>query len=430
MIILNYIYFIIITFLGGKFLLSERNVLSNPLDKTQIMQLGGAEMFWVLTFSTGLLACSAPAGLDLMAVRLMILEIFCLLGLLFVCKYPPKWSAASAVYVVFILWIAVGMVYSPSAVYGFRVVLKYIYPLLLMLFASATVRNTEIFLKAGLGARQIALVALVVAVIPFVEGLLFPGVFWYGTARAINFISICVFSLALFHFSDKKVKNLFFAVLFIFPCFLWVLRTSIMGSLVAIMAFYFIKYRLRSLPIIGGILIAGVLAVFLIPSLREKMFNDSSTGIEQLQEGDISMEDVNTNARTAMWEHLENRFFKDHEMVGSGTGAVQQYMYNNFIFGGLQVPHSDFVQMRCDNGLIALILYGMIALLIFYDSFKTYHTTSSNGIKICAITAGASMMGVFVTLYSDNVVNYSMATLSMPFGFYGMLLGLKQNNVQ
>jgi hypothetical protein len=33
-------------------------------------------------------------------------------------------------------------------------------------------------------------------------------------------------------------------------------------------------------------------------------------------------------------------------------------------------------------------------------------------------------MGVFVTLYSENTVNYSMATLSMPFGFYGMMLGL------
>jgi hypothetical protein len=36
------------------------------------------------------------------------------------------------------------------------------------------------------------------------------------------------------------------------------------------------------------------------------------------------------------------------------------------------------------------------------------------------------MAGVFVTLYSDNVVNYSMATLSMPLGFYGMMLGLLQ----
>ena len=203
-----------------------------------------------------------------------------------------------------------------------------------------------------------------------------------------------------------------------------------MGSLVAIMAFYFIKYRVRSLPIIAGILIAGVMAVFFIPSLHQKMFKDSSTNIDQFKSGSVSMDDVNTNARAAMWEHLEKRFYQGHEITGSGTGSVQQYMYNNFIFGGLKVPHSDFVQMRCDNGLISIILYAIIALLVFYDCFRTYHITNNTGIKICSLVAGASMMGVFVTLYSDNVVNYSMATLSMPFGFYGMMLGLKQNKIK
>ena len=43
-----------------------------------------------------------------------------------------------------------------------------------------------------------------------------------------------------------------------------------------------------------------------------------------------------------------------------------------------------------------------------------------------AITAGSTMAGMLLTLYSDNVVNYSMATLSMPFGFYGMMLGLNE----
>lgn len=187
---------------------------------------------------------------------------------------------------------------------------------------------------------------------------------------------------------------------------------------------------MRSLPIIVGIVIAGVMAVFFIPSLHQKMFKDNSSNIEQFKSGNLNMDDVNTNARAAMWEYLENKFYQGHEITGSGTGSVQQYMYNNYVFGGLTVPHSDFVQMCCDNGLISLILYTMIALLVFYDCFRTHYTTNNTGVKICSIVAGASMMGVFVTLYSDNVVNYSMATLSMPFGFYGMMLGLKQNNIK
>lgn len=427
MILLNYLYFLIITFIGYKWLTSSGGTMTNPLNKQEQMWMDGSERFWVLTFSTGLVALSAPAGLDLMAIRLLVLEVFCLIGLLFICKRKPQWTAASVVYAVFILWLVIGLAYSPAPGYGFRVILKYLYPLLIMLFASAAVRDTEVFLKAGLGARIVAVTSIVIAFIPMLEWTLFPGVFWYGTARAINFISICIFSLALFYYTDKKKENLFYAILFILPCFIWVFRTSIMGSLVAIMAFYFIKYRMRSLPIIAGVMIAGVMAVFFIPSLHQKMFKDSSTNIDQFKSGSVSMDDVNTNARAAMWEHLENRFYQGHELTGSGTGTVQQYMYNNFIFGGLKVPHSDFVQMCCDNGLISLILYAMIALLAFYDCFRTHHTSNNTGVKICSIVAGASMMGVFVTLYSDNVVNYSMATLSMPFGFYGMMLGLKQN---
>lgn len=425
MYVLNYLYFLIITVVGFRWLTSS-GPMKYPLDKHRKMWLDGPERFWILTFSTGLLAFSAPIGLDLMAVRLFVLELFCLFGLWFVCKRKVKWTSAAVVYVIYLCWLAVGLTYSPAAGYGFRVILKYVYPLLIMLFASAAVRDTQVFLTAGIGARMVALLSICFAFIPFI-GKLVPGVFWYGTARAINYISIMIFSLGLFYYTNEKSKNLIYTTLFILPCFIWVFRTSIMGSLVAIMAFYFIKYRVRSLPIIAGVLIAGVLAVFFIPSLHKKMFMDSSISLDQFQSGQVDMTDVNTNARASMWEHLENKFYVGHEMIGSGTGSVQNYMYNNFIFGGLRVPHSDFVQMRCDNGLIGWILYGVIVLLVFMDCFRTYHSTNISGIRLCSLVAGASIVGVFVTLYSDNVVNYSMATLSMPFGFYGMMLGLKQN---
>ena len=156
------------------------------------MVMDGPEMFWVLTFSTGLLALSAPAGLDLMAIRLMVLEMFCLVGL-FICKRSPQWSPAVIFYVLYIIWLVVGLSYTSTPGYGFRVILKYLYPLLIILFASAAVRDKEVFLKAGVGARVVALISIAVAFIPYI-GRLFPGVFWYGTARAINYISMCVFS--------------------------------------------------------------------------------------------------------------------------------------------------------------------------------------------------------------------------------------------
>lgn len=426
MYLLNYIYFLIITYFGIKFLYSGGETVKSPFDKTVQMRLSGPEMFWCLTFSTGLLAFYAPAGIDLTAIRLMVLEILCFLGL-FVAKDKPIWNYPLKIYAIYLIWITIGCLYSPAPFYGFRVILKYLYPLLVCLFASAVVRDQFVFFKSSLWARKIGFVSLIFAFVPFLPYLV-PGVFIYSTARAINYISIMILSIGLFYFTNEKKKNLIYTILFILPCFFWVFRTSIMGSLVAIMAFYFIKYRVKSLPIIFGILILGVIAVFTIPSLRQKMFFDDNVTIEQFREGKLSEDNVNTNAREHMWKDLEKRFYKEHEIIGSGTGTVQNYMYNNFVYGGLIVPHSDFVQMKCDNGLIALILYIICSFSIFSHCCLTYWRNKGNPIlRLSAIVAGASIAGVFVTLYSDNTVNYSMATLSMPYGFYGMMLGLNKH---
>jgi hypothetical protein len=405
--------------------MSKGGIVKGTFEPDVYYEYSGQELFWCLTFSTGLLAFSADIGIDLMALRLLVLEILCVVGLQSAIN-RPIWSLPLRLYVVYLIWIVIGCFYSPSLGYAIRVVLKYCYPLLICLFASKAVRDQETFLKASTLARTVALVSLIFSVIPFI-GNLAPGVFWYGTAGAINYISIMAFSLGMYCFTNEKRKNLMFALIFLLPCFIWVFRTSIMGSLVAIMAFSFIRYRLKSLPIIMGILMAGVIAVFTIPSLKKKMFHEENVTLEQFEAGKVKKDKVNTNAREAMWTDLMARFYDKHEVAGSGTGSVQNYMYNHFVFGGLKVPHSDFVQIMCDNGLIALVLYIVISLFIFFHAFLVYWSTNEPIVRLSAIVAGASIVGVVVTLYSDNVVNYSMATLSMPYGFYGMMLGLNKS---
>lgn len=426
MIYLNILYFLIITYYGYRFLKSNGTIVKDPFDKNGRILLNGPEMFWVLTFSTGLLAFSAPLPIDLMAVRLMVIMIFCFIGFGIV-KQKPIWSPALKLYVVYLAWLLIGCVYAPSAAYGIRVVLKYSYPLIFCLFASAAIDNFTVAYKSAITARWVALAAVIISFVPLIDRVI-PGVLWYGTARAIHFISMMTFSLALFLFKVQRKRNFWFSVVFLLPCFIWVLRTSIMGSGVAIMALALIRWKARSLPVILGVLVAGVIAVFTIPSLHDKMFDAESQGmtLDDFQAGEVSMDNVHTNAREATWKHLENLLFVNHELGGSGTGAVQEYMYSHYIFGGIKVPHSDFVQIKCDNGLIGLYLYCIMILLIFLHCFKIYWSTSAPRIKLFAITAGASILGVFATCYSDNTVNYSMATLSMPFGFYGMALALNK----
>lgn len=424
MYLLNYLYFIIITSFGIKFLFQRAGKVCHPLNKQQMLSFDGPELFWTLTFSTGLLAFSAPGALDLMAIRLLVLESLCLVGL-FVVKRKPVWSAVCTFYLLYIAWLLIGLSYSSAPMYGFRVILKYLYPLCIMLFASAVVRDGEVFLKAGLCARWVAMVCLIFSFVPGIN-ILVPGVFWYGTACAIHFISICIFSLALYFYGGNDKKDLYCAILFAIPCFIWVFRTSIMGTTLAVMTFFFFRYRLKSLPVIVGICLLFIVSVFTIPSLKQKMFKDDNVSIEQLREGKIGKDNIESNARFAMWKYLMVRLYNQKEILGSGSGCTQNYMYTHFIFGGLKVPHSDYVQMLCDNGIIGLVLYLLIGISTICHSFLIYNRNPKNIIKISAITAGSTMAGVLLTLYSDNVVNYSMATLSIPFGFYGMMLGLNK----
>lgn len=205
---LNIIYFLIISYWGFRLLKTPAGIVRGTLDKDQEWRYTGPELFWCLTFSTGLLAFSANVGLDLMAIRLGVLELFCLIGLSMV-KENPIINLPMKIYFIYIGWLIIGCFYGPSIGYGLRVILKYSYPLLLCLFASSAVREGEVFLKSSMLARMVALVTVVFSFIPYIERAI-PGVIWFVTARSINYISIMIFSLGLFYFSPEKKKNLIY----------------------------------------------------------------------------------------------------------------------------------------------------------------------------------------------------------------------------
>lgn len=431
MYLLNYFYFLILTVISFYYLINRDKVriFKSPIRPRGYVLFNGTELFFYITFATGLFSLSAPGTLDLMAIRLLILELFCLMGL-FISERKPIWTVVATFYIMYLIWLVIGLFYTSSFTYGIRTIMKYFYPPLIMLMASAAVRNQDVFLKVGLTTRLVALFTVITAFIPFLEWYVFPGTFWYGTARAIHFITIAMFSLALYYHTPYKRKNLIYTIVFILPCIIWVFRTSIAGTIAAIMIFYFFRYKIKSLPIITGIFILGVASVFFIPGIRDKMFKQGKEfDIEQFFEGEISTDDINTSYREFMWKWAMDNHFKGNEIVGTGTGNLQDVFYNHEDLGagGRGIVHNDYIQILCDNGLIGIILYLLASISIIIHSFIIYNKGNSPTIlKICAITAGASMGGVLVTLYGDNAVNYSMATLAYPWGFYGMMLGLNR----
>ena len=71
--------------------------------------------------------------------------------------------------------------------------------------------------------------------------------------------------------------------------------------------------------------------------------NSDKITVEQLYNGEISKENINTSGRKVVWENSLRWFYKGKEMIGSGTGRLQTYFYAEAIGWqrGGQV-HNDF----------------------------------------------------------------------------------------
>lgn len=405
--------------------------MKNPINSQQYLLLEGPEMFFIILMATGTLALSSSggghgsgSGFNLQAIRLMVLEVFCVLVLL-VSSRKPVWGIGTVLYLVYILWLVYSMSYSEAGQYGWRYILKYIYPLLIMLAASACVRDEEVFLGVCLWSRRIALLSIIVLMTPL--GRVFGGVFWYITALDIHYATIVCVSLAMFFFYGKDWKDLAIGIVFFIPCIVTVHRTGLLSIFAAAAIFAFFKFKWISLPYIIGVLAIGVAIVFYVPAFHDKMFwkdTENELTVQDLREGNISEEDIRNNGRQAVWTMLKAEFYEGHELKGSGIGSCQKLLYEHDAV--VKQTHGDYVQMQCDTGNIGMLLYIAIAVIILIQCIVIcFSNTYPTYIKACAMIAAGGIAGCYAGMYSDNVVTYTMATTSYPFAFYGMLLGMK-----
>lgn len=425
MFALNYLYFFVLHMLLLDFLRKRQKVMRPAFSKQGRVTFSGREAFGIALVCTGVFALQAPAGLDLMALRLLVLELLCVGALVSAGAHPVR-NTFSRIYGLFLLWVLAGIVYSPVPAYGARVFLKYLYIFPLCLMCSAVVQRDVVAYKACELSRKWSFAAFLWCMIPFVM-VIFPGVFWYSTALAINYITMAVLSLALYWHLGHQRRDLLWCIFFCIPCIIWVFRTSIMGTTLAMMTLFFFRYKLKALPIVGAVFIAFICAVFFIPSVKGKMFfKAGEASVSQLQAGQISFDQINSNGRFAMWEWSFESFFEPSPFMGSGSGNLQEVFYSlKHPFGTIRICHNDYVQILCDNGLIGIALFLAAGLALIGHSFVVYQgSRHSAAIRICAATAGAGMAGTMLTLYTDNVINYSMCTIGYPVAFYGMMLGL------
>ena len=429
--IINLILFLVLNGYFFIFMFRYSARIKDPLNSSKYLLIEGTEMFFILLFATGTLALSSSAGghgsgggFNLQAIRLLLLEVALLMSL-FVSVERPKWGIGTVMYLIYIFWLIYSLTYCDSIEYGIRYILKYIYPLVIMITASAIVRDEKIFLSCCVWARRVAIVSALIGYFPFIAQF-FGGTFWYATALNLNYVTISLISFGFYYFYGKDKKDLILGILFFLPCILMVHRSGLLASFAGLAVFMFFKHKWISLPYIAAVLGIGLAIVFYVPAFHDKMFwkdSENELSIQDLREGNISEDDIRNNGREAIREMLEAEFYKGHELKGSGIGSCQKFLYDNP--AGVKQTHGDYVQMRCDTGMIGFWLYIITGIAVVVHCFLVCtRNYVPDYIKCCAMIAAGGIVGCYAAMYSENVVTYTMASTGYPFALYGIMLGM------
>ncbi|MGM0934479.1 MAG: O-antigen ligase family protein [Bacteroidota bacterium] len=404
--------------------------VKGPFGEGEEMMVSSRQRFILFLLAVGIV----QAGM-FSAVLLLVWIVFLLIYLSF---YKTSFSASGLffVYIAYLIWLLYSLALSPEPEFGFRVFAKYLFPFLVVAVVSSTPITTEFFHKALKVAFASAVIANLVLVVPYIipigsitAPILNPIIWWGPAIIDFNpFALACAF--ILYKITGKKIY-LYAAILFILPPVLASVRTGLVGLGVALLAMSFFKYKIRALPLFLIIIGAFIISVLYIPQIRNKMFRESFNSADEVLNaiGTMSSHDIDSSGRFAMWEWNLKEFYEGRELMGSGLGNLQAFMYSgDHHFGGLQVVHNDYVQILADTGQIGLVLYLLIIIAFIIHSFKIYnnkryHVTARHA----AFIAGTSFCGIMACAFTDNVINYSLITLSYSYAFFGFALALRNN---
>ena len=422
MLFVNSLLFILFCLAGLYFLFNEGRMIAHPFIKKEIFFATGPQILLIFTMATGMFML----GRDYNSPRLLIWIIYLFIGL-FIVKGEIKFTLASGLYMLYILYLFFSFSFlSPDKWFGVRVIAKYIFPLFVLLFANK-VTNTEYIVFSGI--KYAFIIAIFTEISYF---FWFPwaieGTLWAPATFVDHLVAMCAIALALFYITSKK-KYLWLLIFFFAYPLIVTIRTGIVGITACLSVFFLFKYKWKAVPVIAFVVIAAVLVILYVPNVRDKMFRKQMTAEEVMENSDnLTFDDIDTSGRQAMWEWSLKNYYQNNKIFGTGVGNLQKVFYTEkHPFGTMKIVHNDFVQILCDNGLVGLILYLSISLSLVIHSFFIYNNKRNNEmIRLCAIVAGSSLVGILCTSYTDNAVNYSLATYCYPYAFYGMALGLRQ----
>ena len=376
--------------------------------------------------------CTGPLflhGISLLKYGLWFVTI---LVLLFVGKVRLKFESITGMYAVFYLWLCYTMTYTTATYDGFMLLIKYMIPILFLWLGYSGLRNEKdliIFLQ---------IVNIVVCVYCFFIGgqgcKLMPWLY-YGPigGQFLTYAGFADFLTSIFivpiilYWLTKEKKYIYCALWMVLSTVLESVRTGMGGMLLVFCTALLLKNKAKAIP---GLAVAGAMflsVILFVPEVNEKFFGEDAGTVSasDIVQGDaMSMDNMNTNGRSAIWEMIMEECYVGNEITGAGLGESMRFLKDwAKKTNGVPIMHNDYVQIISDTGIVGIILIVLFYVVFLLKGIEyVVLKRSSPCVKMTGIMAVSSMAGIAFSMYFDNVVSHSMSSLVMPFIFLGFFL--------
>ncbi len=410
---------------------SGRKVLEDEVEHANTETWSRNDWFAGFTMLTGALFLSAVCEVKYIWWFLLV-AIFLFLG-----RYHIRTNLVSCALGLFILWAVIGLLWGGHWVRGFLIIIKYILILFFFLIGWHVNISRATVIKIFQYSAWGTLVAFCLAsgVVAWIYYPLYQVAtnFIFSFAGLSDYFSIVSpICLGLFFLTGERKYYVLWGALFV-SSVMFVVRTGIGGFIAAAVAFFFMRYRLKSLPII--LLLAAILlfSVVYIPAVRDKMFiPEVVLQLESEGPGVYLFEDG--NVRTSGRSHLKTIILEEYPIAGNwlgyGSGTVnQQLRVWAQLFGLAPIMHNDYLTILIDHGQVGLGFWCCLMVIIFVNIWSiTGSKRYSPLTQLLGQVVAGSLAGALFAMGFDNVISHVMSSIGISFLLLGMFWRAKEQD--
>ena len=418
--IINAIVTILLVYFGCKYAFDSGMTVSHPFEKGIKCQCGNDMSFLLFSVMTSMVFLG-PLSLVKYAIWICIMAFMSL-------RWVKKWDSVLTMYLVFIVWNLYTLTYSNYVFQGWMMIIKFSMPILyfwlgynaiedsldLGIFLKRTVIICVIysFLIGGVSAKLIS---------PLYEFLCFgTGGTFVAYASLADFYAILIGIPVMLYVITSDRKYLYAAGLLFLSSVLESVRTGIGASILGLSLLFLVYKKGKAIPIVMLLMALFVGSVLLVKPVREKMFGKQAETVTISNMGQAKIE---TNGREYMWERIMNHCYQPDPTFGSGCGGALGWLKDINSKGGLQLIHSDWVQIMSESGNIGLCLYILfVAFLLFKILTITWKYKGDIILTLLGGVTAGSFAACYFCMGFDNVITYAQQGYVLPFMLFGIFL--------